>query len=562
MKGFVLFLVLITSTCLTAQIAPEFYLVTFTDKANSAFAVDRPNEFLSEVAIARRSKWSIPITTQDLPVNQTYVEQTLAIGGCKEHHRLKWFNALTVEITDTLRRQEILDHFASLPFVAQVKTVTSKEHEDVVEKPSIQIEQRNEKQQSLQEVYETFYGPSFRQVSMINAHVLHEMGYTGEGVVIALFDSGWDKADQLPVFDRLRKRNAILGTKDFAFPENNNVFTISNHGTFVLSTIAGYMPDSLIGTAPDASYYLFRTENVLYEYLIEEYNWAAAAEYADSIGVDIINSSLGYSLFDDESMNHTYADMNGDTTPSAVAADLAAARGILVVNSAGNSGHQPWFYITSPSDADSILCVGAVDARGYRAFFSGFGPSADGDVKPDVVTMGLATVFADLDGSIRTGNGTSFSSPIMAGGAALLLQACNKEKSNMEIIDAIRKSAHRYNMPSDSLGYGIPDLYKALGKINTQWKETLNNSLIAIYPNPTNNHITVATEWMIGFGEVKYEVFDEIGRIVLEDKSFIAANGMDNVRTIKWPPGLLPRGLYTLRVSTSKESRYARFIVQ
>lgn len=565
MKRLFPFLVLLISNCLSAQIAPEFYLISFTDKTNSPFSVSQPQAYLSETSIARREKLNISITAEDLPVNAEYVSQVLSIGGCKEHHRLKWLNALTIQITDTIRRQEILDHCLNLPFVAGVRHASnspSHSGNDHIVKESIRVDEKRITKSNLQQQYEAFYGPSYRQVSMINAHILHEMGFTGEGVVIALFDSGWDRTDQLPIFDRLRERNAILGTKDFAFPESNNVYNISNHGTFVLSTIAGYMPDSLIGTAPDASYYLFRTENVLYEYLIEEYNWAAAAEYADSIGVDIINSSLGYSRFDDPAMNHTYADMNGDTTPSAVAADRAAARGILVVNSAGNSGHQPWFYITSPSDGDSVLCVGAVDARGYRAFFSGFGPSADGDVKPDVVAMGQATVFADLDGSIRTGNGTSFSSPIMAGGAALLMQACKKEKSNMQIIDAIRQSAHRYNAPSDSIGYGIPDLYKALGLVNTLWKEQLEAQLITVFPNPAEQQITVTTEWIVGLEKVVFEIFDESGRIVLKDECVLNANGMDTVRTIQWPPGFLPRGLYTVRASTEQERRYGRFIVR
>ena len=318
------------------------------------------------------------------------------------------------------------------------------------------------------------------------------------------------------------------------------------------------MPDSLIGTAPDASYYLFRTENPESEYLIEEDNWVAAAEYADSLGVDIINSSLGYSRFDDPTMDHTYADMDGNTTRSAIAGDIAASKGILVVNSAGNSGHQPWFYITSPSDGDSVLCVGAVNANAHRAFFSSFGPSADGDVKPNVMTMGQATVFADLDGTIRTGNGTSFSSPIMAGGAALLLQATKGRKTNMEIFRAIEASAHRYNYPSDSLGYGIPDLWKALLDLNKPIAQNLREDLVVIFPNPATDRIHIAAQWLQGLDQVVYDMYDITGRKVLSGKSMLTAGPDKSVVTINWPEAQFAPGEYFIELRSDKETRRGR----
>lgn len=564
MKGAFLLLFLLMIAGVQAQIAPEFYLVHFTDKANSPFSVDRPYEFLGPRALEKRQRFQIPVTEADLPVNPQYTGAVLSEPGCRLHHRLKWQNAITIEITDTLRRDEILDFVRAFPFVFSVRIASGKGDGMQYRKMETELSAGRDfiPDTNLEDRYSDFYGPSFRQVGMINAHVLHELGLTGEGVVIALFDSGWDKTDVLPVFKHLWDRNAILGTKDFAFPYNDNVFTLSSHGTSVLSIIAGYVPDSLIGTAPDASYYLFRTENVLYEYLIEEYNWAAAAEYADSIGVDIINSSLGYSLFDDPLQNHAHTDLNGDITPSAIAADMAAQRGILVVNSAGNSGNQPWFFITSPSDADSVLCVGAVDANGHRAFFSGFGPGYDNLVKPDVMTMGQATVYAAVDGTIRTGNGTSFSSPVMAGGAALLFQACGGEKSNMEIIEAIRRSAHRYTVPSDSMGYGIPDLWKALRLIRPEAAENLDKELILVYPNPATNTLRVQSKWLLGMESIRYEIYDVNGRLMISGKSMLPSASEIAVVSIMWAEGELSPGRYTLRLlSSEKEERTTGFLV-
>lgn len=543
------------------QTAPDYYYIRFSDKEGTPYSLDNPQAFLSQKSIQRRIDWGIPLEWKDLPVNPNYVEEVLSVGSCSKHHVSKWFNSMTLKIEDTLRRQEILDFVNALPFVLEVRdySTDSSSHSD---KLSL-VENRDASDEfDIEDEYQQFYGPSYRQVSMINAHVLHELGFTGEGIQIALFDAGWNLTDQLSIFEKLRDEGRLLGTRDFVFTNENNVFNRSNHGTFVLSTVGGFMPDSLIGTAPDASYYLFRTENPESEYLIEEDNWVAAAEYADSLGVDIINSSLGYSRFDDPTMDHTYADMDGNTTRSAIAGDIAASKGILVVNSAGNSGHQPWFYITSPSDGDSVLCVGAVNANAHRAFFSSFGPAADGDVKPNVMAMGQATVFADLDGTIRTGNGTSFSSPIMAGGAALLLQATKGRKTNMEIFRAIEASAHRYNYPSDSLGYGIPDLWKALLDLNEPIAQNLREDLVVIFPNPATDRIHIAAQWLQGLDQVEYDMYDITGRKVLSGKSMLTAGPDKSVVTITWPEAQFTPGEYFIELRSDKETRRGRVVVR
>lgn len=543
------------------QTAPEYYYIRFSDKEGTPYSLDNPQAFLSQKSIQRRIDWGISLDWRDLPVNPNYVTEVLAIGGCSKHHTSKWFNSMTLKIEDTLRRQDILDYVNSLSFVSEVRSYDVDSYTNI-DKLEVISDRDGNPSLALDDQYREFYGPSYRQVSMINAHILHELGFTGEGIQIALFDAGWNLTDQLSVFDRLRSEGRLLGTRDFVFINENNVFNRSNHGTFVLSTVAGFMPDSLIGTAPDASYYLFRTENPESEYLIEEDNWVAAAEYADSLGVDIINSSLGYSRFDDPSMDHTYADMDGNTTRSAIAGDIAASKGILVVNSAGNSGHQPWYFITSPSDGDSVLCVGAVNTNAHRAWFSSFGPSSDGDVKPNVMAMGQATVFADLDGTIRTGNGTSFSSPIMAGGAALLMQALKGSKTNMEIFRAIEQSAHRYNYPSDSLGYGIPDLWKALLALNAPLSADLKEDMVVLFPNPATDRVHIAAQWLQGVDQVDYDMYDITGRKVLSGKSMLSAGIDKSVVTISWPEAQFSPGEYFLELRTDKERRRGRVIVR
>lgn len=564
MLRFISLCFLLFSTILTsAQTAPDTYLVRFKDKNNTPFSLAHPEEYLGPKAIQKRQLWNIPIDSLDIPVNQTYINQAIDVEGCKLHHASKWFNSITITITDTLLTDLVLDHINALDFVIEVKnleaTLSDYLDDEKFGEPTLRKELTDF---SLQGEYEKFYGPSFRQVSMINAHLLHEIGYTGEGIDIAVFDGGWNKADVLPCFDRLRARNALVETKDFVFPESNNVYNYSSHGTYVLSTMAAWMPDSLIGTAPDARYYLFRTENVVSEYVVEEDNWAVAAAYADSIGIDIINSSLGYSEFQDALQNHTYADMNGDVCRSSIAADIASAKGILVVNSAGNSGDDPWRYITAPSDGDSVLCVGAVDAWENRAAFSSVGPSSDGNVKPNVMAMGRQTVLADLDSTIRVGNGTSFSSPLMAGGVACLMQAVYEKQNNMSIIHAVEKSADHYLSPSDTIGYGIPDLWKALSILRPEWAKDLKKDLISIFPNPATTEVHITTEWLLGNDEVTYEIYDAIGRCVYSGKTTLTTGLTTSVITISWHESEINPGRYTLLLKTAQEKRIAPLVVR
>ena len=323
----------------------------------------------------------------------------------------------------------------------------------------------------------------------MNGQFLHNNGYSGQGMTIAVIDAGFNSVDVMDCFDSLRANNQILGTRDFAEP-GNNVYaqTMHTHGTSVLSCMAANISGVMVGTAPKADYWLLRSEVGATETVIEEYYWVSAAEFADSVGVDLINSSLGYTQFDDPLTNHTYADMDGNTTVVTIGADMAAQKGILVVNSAGNSGGDAWRYIGAPADGDSVFTIGAVDASGNRVGFSSVGPTYDGRIKPTVSAQGSGAAVFSPSG-LNYGNGTSFSSPITCGITACLWQAL-PELSNMELIELIKLTASQASQPDSLLGWGIPNMEKAFTSLSVGIKKDLPK--LSTYPNPVTNQITLS----------------------------------------------------------------------
>ena len=422
---------------LFAQDGAFRYFVSFKNKANTTFSLNTPEEFLSQKTINKRKLFAIPIDSMDLPINIEYVT-ALKSAGLTIENKSKWFNGVVVSTYDSLLVESLNYQFIDIIIVfgswQNSKTVGKKwnANYDISD-----------------------YGDAYNQLEMLGGNRLHKKGYTGEGMTIAVIDAGFYKVDELAVFSDLQ--NQILSTYDFV-DGNSNVYDDHTHGMMVLSTMGG--KGEMTGTAPEANYILLRTEDVFSENLIEEYMWVCAAEYADSAGADIINSSLGYTTFDDALQNHTYEDMDGETAPISIGAGIACSKGIIVVNSAGNSGNSIWHYIGAPADNVEVLTVGAVDENEEFASFSSYGPNADGAVKPNVVAQGKNTVIISSSDTVRTGNGTSFSSPITAGMVACLWGA-NPDKSIIEIKDAIYKSADRYLLPDTQFGYGIPDYFEA-----------------------------------------------------------------------------------------------------
>ncbi len=482
-----LFVLTIFSTVVFGQVAPNKYWIKFTDKNNSPYSVNSPEAFLSQRALDRRTKQGITIKENDLPVNPQYLEGVTGTGATVLTVS-KWFNSTTVYTAN----QSVVDAIEALPYVLSVSKGSDKSQVEKFALPEKQFF-ANESYGGVpsQDMYKTSgaantydYGAAYNQIHMLNGEPLHNNGYDGAGMVIAVLDAGFLNADTLSVFDSLWETNRILGTKDFVNPQNPGIFTAHTHGSMVLSTMGGNMHGEIVGTAPQASYYLLRTEDAATEYLIEELNWVSGAEFADSVGADVLNTSLGYTEFDDPAQNHTYADMDGNTTPITIGADIAASKGMIPVNSAGNSGTSSWYYIGAPADGDSVFTIGAVDAGGNLAPFSSRGPTSDGRVKPNVVAQGSGSAIIDpWNGLVTSGNGTSFSSPITAGMVACLWQA-NPEKTNIEIMQAIQKSASQYADPDDDYGYGIPDYWQAntlLSVFNPKQKPAYT---IDIFPNP------------------------------------------------------------------------------
>lgn len=546
-KLFAFALFLILQQGMMAQIAPDKYYVQFTDKDNSPYSLNNPSEYLSDRAIERREAQGIPIDMKDIPVNPQYI-QGVEEAGAVILNPTKWLNGVTIFTTDPA----VLDAIEQLPYVAGItrSNPSVNQGSPATEKSFFKYEDYRQETPVMKNGYEIGafdYGFSFNQIQMLKGDQMHEMGYRGQGKVIAVLDAGFLNANNLDVFDSLWMNDQILGTWDFVEGEEVS-FDEHPHGTMVLSTMGGNTPGQLIGTAPKASYWLLRSENGGSEYIIEEYNWISAAEYADMVGADIINSSLGYTTFDDPSQNHTYSDLNGDTAPATIGADIAASRGMLVVNSLGNEGSSSWYYLSVPSDGDSVMGIGAVDGSGNYASFSSHGPSADGRVKPDVATQGSGVYCVDAySGQFTFAGGTSFSSPILAGMAACLWQA-NPGQTNMQIADAIRMSASQYLNPDDFLGHGIPDFMMANNILTVIDAPETGVTYFSVYPNPFANAINITAENLEGQGSLKLTLCDITGRMIAE-RYLENTDGLNEISL----PNLseLKPGVYMLMLETS-----------
>ncbi len=466
-KNILILIVLTYNLSLFSQIAPNTYVIKFKDKNNSEYSITSPEKFLSERAIDRRQKYNIPVTKQDIPVNKSYLNKLKEIG-LEIYAVSKWFNHAVVFTKDS----SLIEKVYELDFVKsnmeEQKIVKKNAEKKEFQKPDIQVIDDT--------VFAFEYGLGKNQIQMLNGHYLHNRGWQGQGMQIALLDAGFLKADKLPSLDSLFKNNQILGIRDFV-ARDDEVYKDDSHGMQVLSTIGGNLPGKLVGTAPKAKFWLLRTEEAASEYIVEEYYWISGAEFADSIGVDLIHTSLGYNNFDDKVNSHKYEDMNGDVAPISICADIAASKGILVCTSAGNEGNDPWKYISAPADADSALSVGSVGAGGKLSGFSSRGPTSDNRVKPDVMAQGSFSYVQGTSGSITFSFGTSFSGPIIAGAVACLWQA-NPTFNNMQIIEAIQKSCSKYDKPDGNYGYGIPDFAKAdtyLKQLKKEKEKEINN---------------------------------------------------------------------------------------
>lgn len=422
------------------------YRISLKDKAATTYSLDRPEEFLSPKALERRARQRLRVDSTDLPVCREYVEaiqrQGVSVVVCG-----KWENFVTVSCNDST----LIDRIGALPFVRSVEKVWTT--------PSADAPQMATCRDSLANAPvlhpDSIYGMAITQIQMSNGDKLHNAGFRGQGMTVAVIDAGFHNADRITAMQDI----CILGTRDFVNPRAD-LFAESSHGMAVLSCIAMNRPEVMTGTAPEASFWLLRSEDEYSEHLVEQDYWAAAVEFADSVGVDVLNTSLGYYEFDDPSKNYTFCTLDGQTALMSRQASRIADKGMVLVCSAGNSGMGSWKKITPPADADNVLTVGAIDKRGELAPFSSVGNTADGRVKPDVVAVGLGADVMRTDGNQGYASGTSFSSPIMCGMVACLWQACPSLTAK-ELIELVRRAGDRASCPDNIYGYGVPDLWKA-----------------------------------------------------------------------------------------------------
>lgn len=441
------------------------YLITFKDKAGTVFSLNNPSQFLSQRSIDRRVRYNIMIDSTDLPVNANYIEAVRLSGNVNILNVSKWLNQISIYTTDA----SAINTINNLSFVATAVPIASRNSNISFdkffhEKINDTILTQNNKPSS-----NTFdYGLSGGQIRIHNGQFLHDHGFRGEKMQLAVLDAGFYRYDVLSTFDSIRNNNQILGTWDFVDREQS-VAEDDSHGMHCLSTIAANIPGLFVGTAPKTSFYLFRTEDVFSEYPIEEHNLSVAAEKADSLGVDLCSISLGYTEFSNPSFDYTYNDMNGNTSISAKAVDLAAKKGMLMVVAAGNEGTSAWHYISTPADADSCLAIAAVDTLGRIASFSSYGPSSDNRIKPNIAAVGRNAVVANSNTGLPSfGSGTSYACPNMAGITTCLWQAF-QEASNMQIINTLQQSGNTYSNPNDRTGFGIPDVKKAFVLLQKQF---------------------------------------------------------------------------------------------
>ena len=551
-----LFFAIIFCTTAFSQTAFKRYYIQFTNKNNSPYSISNPSAYLSARAILRRTNQHIPIDSLDLPVNPAYLD-SVVFKGAIIVNPTKWLNGVTVATSDT----NVLLAIEQLSFVQKLNPVSIVNAAKIHYKKNINyITRTNSKIISARSTSSTYnYGSALTQIEIINGIGLHQAGYQGQGMVIASLDDGYDNANVLSCFDSLRNDNRLLGWKDFVSLNNSDMFQLDTHGSMTLSDMAAFLPGQMIGTAPKSGYWLLRSENDSTENPIELYNWVSAAEFADSVGADIITSSLGYSTFDDAAFNYTYADMNGKTTPCAIAAGIAASKGMIVCNSAGNDGNSSWHYITTPGDADSIITVGSVDQYGNYASTSGHGPTSDGRIKPDVVALGDgAAIINPTDGTTSLGYGTSFSCPIIAGMTACLWQEY-PTKTNKEIIQAIKQSASLYSNPDNTLGYGIPNYGLASVILGLASDNTpINQSNVPyVFPNPFSDALD-----LIYFNNTtddeNIQLFDMLGRLVYYKTITSSGRGFHNYTLNDL--NLLSKGVYVMVVSTATQQQMIKIV--
>ncbi len=519
------------------------YRITFSDKNNSAYSFSNPQDFLSQRAISRRIKYNIAIDSADLPVNSNYIQQVLSQSGATLHTTSRWNNSCVIFLEDTSTLQSI----TQLSWVLSVQKVSTN-ISTPLPKPS-----GNNDDQIMNDFDSTFYGAAWNQIHLCNGEFLHEQSLMGEGVLVAVIDVGFSGVDGMAAFDSMFDNNRMLDAYNFLDNSDNIYYNSSNHGTKVLSIMAGYQPGTFVGTAPKAFYALYVTDDAYTEQSFEQDNWIAAVERADSLGADLITTSLGYNTFDDAQNSYTYNDLNGHATLLAVAANTATSKGMLVLASAGNEGANSWQHILTPGDADSVLTVGAVNVLNVSSNTSGKGPNASGIVKPDVVALGVGVANVDGNENISNGNGTSYATPIIAGLAACLLQTIPTYHP-YQMRHLIRAVSDHFINPDNIVGYGLPNFKIALQTVNINTVSD-DESSVLVFPNPVRNTVNIQY-FAKDFQLIKLSVNNILGKVVLQNE--FEVNAGKNIAQLDFSS--YPAGVYFCILQSENKQYAFRFI--
>jgi subtilisin family serine protease len=532
----------LAAASISDTLAQGTYHILLRDKNHNDYSLDKPEQFLTARSIERRRLQGIALTTDDLPMSTAYLRSIQATGA-ELIYTLKWENALLVKVKDATTLRAI----QQLPYVVAVSEI--KAGNKTRQKT---LNPAHTKECACVLLDTAYYGKASNQTKMIHIDTLHQLGYRGDGVLIAIMDAGFNKANINTYLKPIYDEGRMLYTYDFVM-DREEVYSSSEHGAQTFSCIGANTPYFMVGTAPNASFMLFTTEDNRSETIREEYNWARAAEVGDSLGADVFSTSLGYTTFDksDSMDNHTYAQMDGRTTPIAKAVNRAAAKGILVVSSAGNEGDDAWHYISTPGDADSGVCVGAVQPNSMIAAFSSRGPGSSGLVKPDICTQGGPAAVVNSSSVVATNYGTSFSCPIAAGAFACLRQAF-PYIPNMQIIAAVQQSASYYSAPNADYGYGIPDFGRAYNILASSpaFYEHARRSPVNVFPTPFCNTFKVVLGDTAS-RSIELELFDMTGQKVYGEQ--FAANAIETP-SLAW----LSAGVYILRVNKTYLKRISK----
>lgn len=549
MKTILLFLFALITLNASAQ--SSRYVVKFKDKAGTLFSINNPSQFLSQRSIDRRIKQNISIDETDLPLSPIYIDSIRLAGNVQIINQSKWLNQVCIETNDI----EAITKINSFPFVLNMQAVKKLTMQEPVTRQKFNLEYKKPSTtqftHGINDVIS--YGNAFGQIHLHEGEYLHNKGYRGEGMLMAVIDAGFYHYKTLPAFDSVNLNNQVIDTYDFV----KNKVSVNEehpHGMHCFSIMASNIPEKLVGTSPKANFVLYRSEDIDSESPMEEQYWIVAMERADSIGADITTTSLGYNKFDNPAFDYSYADLNGKTTMMARAATMAARKGMILLASAGNEGIKDWKFITTPADADSILAIGAVDASGAPGPFSSYGPTADGRIAPTVASVGVNTFVSNTGGGItNAGSGTSFASPNLAGLIACFWQAF-PEFTNMEIIEAIKRSSNHYKNPNDRVGYGIPNFRLAFEDLEEQRTKKrltaiLGEKVLKVFPNPFKDQFTVAVKPK-NTALATFLLYNSDGRLITSQQRALVENEVEEIIFKDLQP--LQRGVYILKFMDGK----------